>query len=150
MSKPAQYSHHRHSRWGHVYCDDCKLVTTLMDVCLMYIYMMWLQHLGGTLNYRTATYNFVLLPTLPLPSPIPFILPTSLPPSLLPSGTGKSLTCGEVAARTGLRPVDVGQLAKDNNFFEGWDEQYQCPILDEDKVQRDTTERLSRITLLHP
>ena len=94
--------------------------------------------------------NFVLLPTLPLPSPIPFILPTSLPPSLLSSGTGKSLTCGEVAARTGLRPVDVGQLAKDNNFFEGWDEQYQCPILDEDKVQRDTTERLSRITLLHP
>ena len=88
--------------------------------------------------------HFVLLPTLPLPSPI---LPTSL--SLLPSGTGKSLTCGEVAARTGLRQVDVGQLAKDNNFFEGWDEQYQCPILDEDKVERDTTERLSRITLFH-
>jgi len=33
-----------------------------------------------------------------------------------------------------LRLFDVGQLAKENNFFDGWDEQYQCPILDEDKV----------------
>ena len=76
----------------------------------------------GMLNYRTDLKVF-------------YSLSHSPPPSHLSSGTGKSLTCNEVAARTGLRPVDVGQLAKDNNFFEGWDEQYQCPILDEDKVQ---------------
>ncbi|KAL5481546.1 hypothetical protein EMCRGX_G021734 [Ephydatia muelleri] len=29
---------------------------------------------------------------------------------------------------------DVGMVAKENNLFEGWDEQYECPILDEDKV----------------
>ena len=28
----------------------------------------------------------------------------------------------------------MGQVAKENNYYEGWDEKYQCPILDEDKV----------------
>lgn len=49
-------------------------------------------------------------------------------------GTGKSLTCGEVCIKTGLTHVDVGVLAKTNDMYNGWDEQYQCPILDEDKV----------------
>ena len=40
-----------------------------------------------------------------------------------------------MASRTGLKHIDVGQLAKENNFYEGWDEQYQCPVLDEDKVR---------------
>ena len=50
------------------------------------------------------------------------------------TGTGKSLTAEEVCSRTALRHVDVGQLAKQQNLFDGWDEQYQCPVLDEDKV----------------
>ena len=50
------------------------------------------------------------------------------------TGTGKSLTAEEVCSRTGMRHVDVGQLAKQQNLFDGWDEQYQCPVLDEDKV----------------
>ena len=49
-------------------------------------------------------------------------------------GTGKSLTCSEVAARSGLTHVDVGVLAKENDLFDGQDEVYQCPILDEDRV----------------
>lgn len=49
-------------------------------------------------------------------------------------GTGKSITSQEVATRTGLHLIDVGMVAKENNLFEGWDEQYECPILDEDKV----------------
>ena len=49
-------------------------------------------------------------------------------------GTGKSLTCSEVASRLGLTHVDVGVLAKENNLYEGQDEVYQCPILDEDRV----------------
>ena len=49
-------------------------------------------------------------------------------------GTGKSLTSSEVANQTGLAHIDVGTLAKEHDLFEGWDEQFQCPILDEDKV----------------
>lgn len=30
--------------------------------------------------------------------------------------------------------MDVGLLAKQNDLYDGWDEQYQCPVLDEDKV----------------
>ena len=50
------------------------------------------------------------------------------------AGTGKSLTSSEVATQTGLTHLDVGALAKEHELFEGWDEQFQCPILDEDKV----------------
>lgn len=58
----------------------------------------------------------------------PNILVTGTP------GTGKTITCSEVADKTGYKHVDVGQVAKVNRYYEGWDEQYQCPILDEDKV----------------
>ena len=51
-------------------------------------------------------------------------------------GTGKSLTCSEVATRSGLTHVDVGVLAKENHLYDGQDEVYQCPILDEDRVSR--------------
>ena len=44
------------------------------------------------------------------------------------------LISSEVAAKTGLNHIDVGQLTKENNFYEGWGEQYDCPVLDEDKV----------------
>lgn len=33
-----------------------------------------------------------------------------------------------------MRHVDVGLVAKQHNLYEGFDEKYQCPILDEDKV----------------
>lgn len=53
---------------------------------------------------------------------------------ILFSGTGKTLTCSEVCSKMGLAHVDVGVLAKQNDLYDGWDDQYQCPILDEDKV----------------
>lgn len=49
-------------------------------------------------------------------------------------GTGKSITAVEVAAQTGLLHIDCGEVAREQNFYEGWDEQYECYILDEDKV----------------
>jgi adenylate kinase len=58
----------------------------------------------------------------------PNILVTGTP------GTGKSITCSELASKTGLKHVNVGQLAKESNLFDGYDEEYDCPILDEDKV----------------
>ncbi len=54
--------------------------------------------------------------------------------SRLSLGTGKSLTCEEVCAQSGLTHVDVGSLAKQHDLYDGWDEQYKCPVLDEDKV----------------
>lgn len=48
--------------------------------------------------------------------------------------TGKSVLASEIAERTGLNHINVGDLAKQNNLFEGWDEQYNCHVLDEDRV----------------
>lgn len=49
-------------------------------------------------------------------------------------GTGKSLTATELCSRTGMRHVDVGLVAKQQDLYDGFDDQYQCPILDEEKV----------------
>jgi adenylate kinase len=49
-------------------------------------------------------------------------------------GVGKSTLCEQLAERTGLEWLEVGQIAKDCECFEDFDEVYQCPVLDEDKV----------------
>ena len=49
-------------------------------------------------------------------------------------GTGKSTLGAELATRTGLQYVNIGDVAKLNELFDGYDEEYQCPILDEDRV----------------
>ena len=49
-------------------------------------------------------------------------------------GTGKSTLGEELAQRADLKYVNVGELAKEEQLFEGFDDQYQCPILNEDKV----------------
>ena len=50
-------------------------------------------------------------------------------------GTGKTLTASQVAERTGLSHINVGEVAKAGELYEGWDEQFQSHILDEDKVR---------------
>ena len=55
-------------------------------------------------------------------------------------GTGKTVTGSELAKRTGLTHINIGDLAKENNLYEGWDADYDCHVLDEDKVGgRDIT-----------
>jgi len=54
--------------------------------------------------------------------------------NFFPSGTGKSLTSSEVCSKTSFTHVDINLLSKENDLYDGWDEQYKCPILDEDKV----------------
>lgn len=49
-------------------------------------------------------------------------------------GTGKSVTAEEVARKTGLNHIDVGEVARKYDCYEYWDAQYECYILDEDKV----------------
>ncbi|XP_015594523.1 adenylate kinase isoenzyme 6 [Cephus cinctus] len=59
---------------------------------------------------------------------LPNILVTGTP------GVGKSTMCRIVAERTGLTWLDVSKLAIDNKCLEEFDEEYQCPVLDEDKL----------------
>lgn len=49
-------------------------------------------------------------------------------------GTGKSVLGTELSIRSGMNYINVGELAKENNFYEGWDEERQCHVLDEDRV----------------
>ncbi|XP_076067500.1 adenylate kinase isoenzyme 6 isoform X2 [Oratosquilla oratoria] len=49
-------------------------------------------------------------------------------------GVGKTTLAQLIAERTNMEAISVGDLAKANNFFCGFDEELQCPILDEDKV----------------
>ena len=50
-------------------------------------------------------------------------------------GTGKSTMARELATQTGLRLVDVGEIVKEKHLHQGWDEELQSYILDEDRVR---------------
>ena len=49
-------------------------------------------------------------------------------------GTGKSTTCEQIAEATGLQYVDVGGIVKSQELHSGWDDEFSCYIIDEDKV----------------
>ena len=49
-------------------------------------------------------------------------------------GTGKTVLGMELSKRTGMNYINVGELAKENNFYEGWDEERDCHVLAEDSV----------------
>ena len=59
---------------------------------------------------------------------LPNILVTGTP------GTGKSTTCEQIAEATGLKYLNVGELVREQDLHCGWDDEYQCHIIDEDKV----------------
>ena len=59
----------------------------------------------------------------------PNILVTGTP------GTGKTVTAQTLAEKTGLNYINVGDLAKEKHLYDGWDEEYGCHVLDEDKTQ---------------
>lgn len=50
-------------------------------------------------------------------------------------GVGKTTHCETLAARIGLRHVSVNQVVKDKECHEGWSDEYQSWIVDEDKVR---------------
>jgi adenylate kinase len=60
----------------------------------------------------------------------PNILVTGTP------GTGKTTTCALLAEATGLKHVNVGDLVKSESLHSGWDDEYECFVIDEDKVGR--------------
>ena len=51
-------------------------------------------------------------------------------------GVGKSTLAQQLAEQSGLEWISVGDLAKDNNFFDGYDDERDCPVLDEDRVSQ--------------
>ncbi|KDD76260.1 hypothetical protein H632_c294p1 [Helicosporidium sp. ATCC 50920] len=59
-------------------------------------------------------------------------------------GTGKTTTAELLASAAGLEHVNVGQLVKDEGLHSGWDERFQCHILDEDKVCDELEDKMGR------
>jgi len=50
-------------------------------------------------------------------------------------GTGKTTLGSELASRSNLTFINVGDVAKEEELYDGFDEDYQCPVLDEDRVR---------------
>ncbi|KAF7134592.1 hypothetical protein RHSIM_Rhsim08G0250900 [Rhododendron simsii] len=49
-------------------------------------------------------------------------------------GTGQTTTSSFLAEATQLRHVNVGDLVRDKNLHDGWDEQFDCHVINEDLV----------------
>ena len=58
----------------------------------------------------------------------PNILVTGTP------GTGKTTTSTALAEATQLRHINVGELVKEKNLHDGWDDELDCHVLNEDLV----------------
>ncbi|KAG4186492.1 hypothetical protein ERO13_A08G047300v2 [Gossypium hirsutum] len=58
----------------------------------------------------------------------PNILVTGTP------GTGKTTTSSALAEATNLRHINIGDLVKEKNLHDGWDDDLQCHIINEDLV----------------
>lgn len=46
----------------------------------------------------------------------------------------------ELAKKFTFDYLDISAVAKANNFVEDYDDEYECPVLDEDKVRNALTE----------
>ncbi|PIK50582.1 putative adenylate kinase isoenzyme 6 [Apostichopus japonicus] len=66
----------------------------------------------------------------------PFSAPRLKPNILITGtpGTGKSTLGQELAQRLSLTYLNVGDVAKEKELYEEWDEEYNCPVLDEDRL----------------
>lgn len=49
-------------------------------------------------------------------------------------GVGKTVHCEQLAQETGLRHLSINQVAKDRGCYEGFDQERDSWIVDEDKV----------------
>ncbi|XP_077220745.1 P-loop containing nucleoside triphosphate hydrolases superfamily protein [Tasmannia lanceolata] len=49
-------------------------------------------------------------------------------------GTGKTTTCSLLADATQLRHINVGELVKDKSLHDGWDDEFDCHVINEDLV----------------
>ncbi|XP_059152973.1 adenylate kinase isoenzyme 6-like [Physella acuta] len=58
-------------------------------------------------------------------------------------GTGKSTLAKELSQRSGLNYINIGEVAEQADCMDGYDEELQCGILDEDKVIDELEETMS-------
>ncbi|KAK4762810.1 hypothetical protein SAY87_013504 [Trapa incisa] len=58
----------------------------------------------------------------------PNILVTGTP------GTGKTTMCTALAEATQLRHVNIGDLVREKNLHDGWDDELECHVINEDLV----------------
>ncbi|XP_071709336.1 adenylate kinase isoenzyme 6 homolog [Rutidosis leptorrhynchoides] len=49
-------------------------------------------------------------------------------------GTGKTTTSAALAEATSLRHINIGELVKDKKLHDGWDDQLECYVINEDLV----------------
>lgn len=54
-------------------------------------------------------------------------------------GVGKTVHCDQLAQETGLKHLSINSIVKDRGCHEGYDEELQTWIVDEDKVRTATT-----------
>jgi broad-specificity NMP kinase len=67
---------------------------------------------------------------------LPNILITGTP------GTGKSTTAQKLVARIpSMKHVEVGALVREKQLHSGWDDEFECHILDEDRVRAARADR---------
>ena len=52
-----------------------------------------------------------------------------------------------LAAATGLQHVDVGAAIREQSLHSGWDEEFECHIVDEDKAR--VVQRTSHNSVAH-
>lgn len=65
----------------------------------------------------------------PMHRSLPNVLITGTP------GTGKTLTATEVVQKLdGFEHKSVGDIAEIGQLYDGWDDRFQCHVLDEDRV----------------
>ncbi|NXX19419.1 KAD6 kinase, partial [Podargus strigoides] len=63
--------------------------------------------------------------------------------SLGTPGVGKTTLGRELASRAEMIYINVGDMAKEGELYEGFDEEYNCPILDEDRVIDELEDKMS-------
>ncbi|XP_060064066.1 adenylate kinase isoenzyme 6-like [Ylistrum balloti] len=59
-------------------------------------------------------------------------------------GTGKSTLAAELCQRAALNYVNVGDVAKQGDLYEGWDHIYNCQMIDEDRVIDELEEKMGQ------
>jgi adenylate kinase len=58
-------------------------------------------------------------------------------PNILITGTpgaGKTSLASQIAEMTGMNLINIGDLVKEKGLHDGWDEEFQCYTLNEDKL----------------
>ncbi|CAB3367142.1 Hypothetical predicted protein [Cloeon dipterum] len=67
-------------------------------------------------------------------------------PNIMVTGTpgvGKSSLCEQISEITGFEWIQIGNFAKENDCLDEFDEEYKCPVLNEDRLIDELEETMS-------